>query len=202
VTRLLALYPRAWRERYGTEFVALLDELEPTPALIADIAVGAIGAHFDELVERPAGRGLTGWTLTKRGDSMVRALLALLTVGTTAVAAFATFHALWLDTDASPFRALAALSFAVPAVIGVFTLIALVRVPPGSRHQVARTATAIGVLLIVIGIVGGLNVLVIGMRTGDYEGWVATVDAALVVQGALTALYFSGRLDGSELTTS
>jgi ribosomal protein L37AE/L43A len=42
---LLALYPRAWRRRYGAEFAALLEQQPLTPALIVDIMHGALDAH-------------------------------------------------------------------------------------------------------------------------------------------------------------
>jgi hypothetical protein len=42
---LLRCYPRAWRQRYGAEFVALLAQLPPTPSRIADILRGALDAH-------------------------------------------------------------------------------------------------------------------------------------------------------------
>lgn len=44
---LLALYPRAWRRRYGAEFAALLDEQRPFPGLVLDVVLGAIDAHLD-----------------------------------------------------------------------------------------------------------------------------------------------------------
>ncbi len=47
---LLALYPSAWRRRYGLEFAALLDAQPPSPALICDIVLGAIDAHLDPQV--------------------------------------------------------------------------------------------------------------------------------------------------------
>ena len=47
---LLALYPSAWRRRYGFEFAALLDAQSPSPALILDIVLGAIDAHLDPQV--------------------------------------------------------------------------------------------------------------------------------------------------------
>jgi len=37
---LIRAYPPAWRRRYGTEYAALLEDVAPTPATIAD-AVGA-----------------------------------------------------------------------------------------------------------------------------------------------------------------
>ena len=47
---LLALYPRAWRRRYGAEFAALLDEQPRSPGLVLDVLLGAIDAHLDPQV--------------------------------------------------------------------------------------------------------------------------------------------------------
>ncbi len=44
--RLLALYPRAWRERYGAEVEELLDGAPATPSTALDLARGAVGAHL------------------------------------------------------------------------------------------------------------------------------------------------------------
>jgi len=46
---LLWLYPRPWRRRYGQEYLALVEELGPTPRVVADVVVGAIGAHLEGL---------------------------------------------------------------------------------------------------------------------------------------------------------
>ncbi len=42
---LLALHPRRWRELYGDEFAALLDDTRLTPAAVADVAVHAAKLH-------------------------------------------------------------------------------------------------------------------------------------------------------------
>lgn len=42
---LLRLYPRAWRRRYGDEFVALLEGRRLTPTVVFDVARGALDAH-------------------------------------------------------------------------------------------------------------------------------------------------------------
>lgn len=47
---LLALYPSAWRRRYGFEFAALLDAQPLSAGLICDIVLGAIDAHLDPQV--------------------------------------------------------------------------------------------------------------------------------------------------------
>lgn len=44
---LLALYPRAWRHRCGSEFTALLDEQGASPSVVLDTVLGAIDAHLD-----------------------------------------------------------------------------------------------------------------------------------------------------------
>lgn len=54
MTRLLALYPRAWRQRYEAELRSLLEELRPSRADRFDLFRGAFDAHrHPELVEDP-----------------------------------------------------------------------------------------------------------------------------------------------------
>ena len=43
---LIALYPRAWRRRYGAEFAAVLEDEPPTFAGLGDVVLGAIDAHL------------------------------------------------------------------------------------------------------------------------------------------------------------
>ncbi|HEV7128468.1 MAG TPA: hypothetical protein VGN32_13640 [Ktedonobacterales bacterium] len=45
-SRLLDLYPRAWRARYGDEFAALLEDCSLTPFVLIDIVLGALDAHL------------------------------------------------------------------------------------------------------------------------------------------------------------
>ena len=42
---LVRLYPRAWRERYGEEMSAMLEQMRLTPAAIIDLVAGAIDAR-------------------------------------------------------------------------------------------------------------------------------------------------------------
>ena len=42
----LRLFPAAWRERFGEEFGALLDQTPSTPGLLFDVAVAAVDAHL------------------------------------------------------------------------------------------------------------------------------------------------------------
>ena len=43
---LLRLFPRAWRERYGDEFLALVDDRSLGVTEIVDVALGALDAHL------------------------------------------------------------------------------------------------------------------------------------------------------------
>jgi hypothetical protein len=53
VQRLLQLYPRAWRERYGDEVASVLAEHHVTYWTLLDVLLGALDAHFHrELLPR------------------------------------------------------------------------------------------------------------------------------------------------------
>ena len=51
MTRLVGLYPRAWRDRYEDEFLALLAERPPDPLDRLDIVRGAIDARLHPQVQ-------------------------------------------------------------------------------------------------------------------------------------------------------
>jgi hypothetical protein len=46
MSRLIRLYPRAWRDRYEDEFLALLEERPPKIGDTVDIVRGALDAHL------------------------------------------------------------------------------------------------------------------------------------------------------------
>jgi hypothetical protein len=52
--RLVGLYPAAWRQRYGDEFLALLETRPPRRLDVIDIAWGALDAHL--FPQAPEGR--------------------------------------------------------------------------------------------------------------------------------------------------
>jgi hypothetical protein len=47
-SRLLRLYPRRWRERYGGEFEALLEASDRRPGTVLDVARGALAARLED----------------------------------------------------------------------------------------------------------------------------------------------------------
>jgi hypothetical protein len=54
-SRFIRLYPAQWRERYGTEFSALLGELPASPSVVLDVVVAAIGARLSYVRRRFTG---------------------------------------------------------------------------------------------------------------------------------------------------
>ena len=55
--RLLRLYPRPWRDRYGPEMSALLDEHHVRLVTLADLLAGAVRARLQTQEERRMARG-------------------------------------------------------------------------------------------------------------------------------------------------
>jgi hypothetical protein len=53
---LVGLYPADWRDRYGDEYLALLEQLPLTPRVVADHARAALAAHLDPGRETTATR--------------------------------------------------------------------------------------------------------------------------------------------------
>lgn len=66
---LVRAYPPAWRERYGDELLALLEELPVAPATILDLLLGAASAHWQEArgwageIRRASRRQVLFWLL-------------------------------------------------------------------------------------------------------------------------------------------
>lgn len=52
---LARLYPQSWRDRYGDEFEAMLEEQPTTVASVADVLLGAVDAHLTK--DSPENRG-------------------------------------------------------------------------------------------------------------------------------------------------
>jgi hypothetical protein len=70
--RLLGLYPRAWRERYGDEYLALIGDRPLRLPQIIDIVSGAIDAHLSSDIRAMASRGHV--THIQGGTAVIEAL--------------------------------------------------------------------------------------------------------------------------------
>jgi hypothetical protein len=94
---LLALHPRAWRERYGTEFRELLEATPLTPRTVADVVGNAALQHL---------------RLHRGRLQLLAALVLSSLVELAAVRAHLTANILWAPT--APIRTLALAAVLVP----------------------------------------------------------------------------------------
>jgi hypothetical protein len=102
MSRLVALYPRTWRDRYEDEFLALLSERPPNPLDRLDIVRGAVDARLHPQVpgapvepEPPVDRGpwpvRAGW-LTLLGGALWIAALVVAINGRIVVDSWGTYR--------------------------------------------------------------------------------------------------------------
>ncbi len=112
----LALYPLAYRRRYGAEMAALVEDQGASPRAVADLARGAVRAHVRP---EPAVAGAVG-----RDDRMRLGVSAVLLCWLLAAAAIFAFAK---TTEGPAFRAAAsthALLATAHTALGVFATIA------------------------------------------------------------------------------
>ena len=90
-SRLLRLFPRAWRDRYGDEFSALLEDMGPSITGVVDVVLAAIRVRAIDLIASRRRRPVVGMPLG--GDPMaVRSLAFLALVAGVAAAALFLLH--------------------------------------------------------------------------------------------------------------
>ena len=97
IRMLVALHPKDWRERYGEEFAALLQDTRLTPRAMADVVAASVGLRL---------RAHRGPLL------LITAILMSVTCEIVAKSTGLTENVLWLPTD--PLRALALLGAVGP----------------------------------------------------------------------------------------
>jgi hypothetical protein len=126
---LIRLYPRAWRERYGNELLALLEQLPVTPSTVVDVLGGAVGARWQQ-------RG--AWAAGVRRASRLRVLWWMASSLTLAATA-AYFFAPELVTSPSLVRRLHAALVLLAALAAVSSRVAY-GPQPGDHAPVTRLA--------------------------------------------------------------
>ena len=172
--RLLRLYPRAWRERYGDEMRDLLEQRPPTRSDAVDLVRGALDAH-----------------LHPTHASLVPAIAALTAGAAWTVVAFAVL----VEPVPPDWPGLLAwtLPLAVLAVgAGLVALLGwLLAVGPGLRHEM-RAASALGVI--------GLVVLLLALALAAMGGIYGVLTGAALALGAVGCIALGGILVGRGAT--
>lgn len=151
-TRLLRLYPRAWRARYEGEFLALLQDRPPTLLHVVDILLGALDAHVSR--EFPG---------EVPDEESVSERLGTMNTRITAGAAAGVGLA-WLAAYVFGIVVEAQWAFFLLPLFAALSLVALIGL---HVHQVGRSP-AMAWLGFVPALVGsGLGLIVIAMMIGD-----------------------------------
>ena len=154
VHRLVVLYPRSWRERFGDEFEQLLlDELDDRPRSrrrTADVAAHAALAHLT--VAGLAGRGLAPDDQVSRGLRVLGVMLALFLV--VAIAIWSGLDVGWTWAAPSAPETRVAVVVTSAALLGMVGVVALAAVLMGSA--VVRQGSAVPRLPLLVVVACGM----------------------------------------------
>jgi len=203
VSRLVRLYPRAWRVRYGDELEALLDERRPSPRDRFDLALGALDARLHpELVQGVGDEALSPFAAIPPSDlRMARRL------GLAALVGAAAWTASWIIAANGPLvsdvsgsyrdgSAAMPVLFAAGALLIAGLLGQLLVLPGGATNAriAALVAMACAFLFSLapwvlpvgaIALVGLEIVALSGWRSGVWPAWSALLMSLAVLVGPL-----------------
>ena len=208
MSRLVALYPRAWRARYEAEFRDLLAERPPSPRDRLDIARGALDARLHpQVVGPPLVRDARGYSPI--GGAV--ALVAAVVVAANGALRYDEFGAYRDGGAALPLLVLAC----VLVSIGLYAVVerlpgeaALPRaagwtaIVSGPLWAVAPWLAPLGLALLL----GVLGLAVGARRAGLWPAWsvVVLVGLAAIPAGLFAALpflpWYAGRVAGLDYT--
>jgi hypothetical protein len=179
MTRLVRLYPRAWRDRYEEEFLALLAERPPTLGDLVDTIRGAVDAHLNpqgEVEPTPWTHRLPGLLGLIAGAMWSAVVLAFVfwQDGAWAVAMLIPVS-LFLMFLSLPGDYMAAQGRHIAAVIGVIGLCIVVANLP---YSMASVVAGVGGYLIALG--GMLTLAAIRAEIGPAARWLFVVLAVIV----------------------
>jgi hypothetical protein len=189
----LALYPLAYRRRYGDEMAALVEDQGASPRAVADLARGALGAH---LRPEPALADSIG-----REDRMRLGISAVLLSWLLVAAAIFAFAK---TTEGPAFRAAASahpLLGAAHTALGVFAslasvafllgaapLVAIALAQAGRQREVRRAALAAAGCVVALIVATAAVVLVANQDPAPSEGVLSAVLVGWVCVGIACAL--------------
>jgi len=200
---LLRLYPRQWRERYGEEFLALVEGEGVRPRLILDVARAAVGEWVFVGLQSLGWHSVTG----AAGDLLrvMRNALALYCSVHTLAWALAcldgwffgrslTAHPEWWTDEALWLSAtLQAMSVGVAAVVSVGLPLTFARASHKTRSQVLDWLFFITTIVVAIATTLLLRIIwpdgaAALARLGDQNGGTLTIPTALLVADWARAL--------------
>ena len=155
---LVRLYPTAWRERYGEEFLDLLEERPVGPFDVADVVLGAIDARlrFGRAPERE--RRAQGFLMSLRIGGIAALVGAGLAVATLIVGTGL------VDIEVEPAVGMAIMT--VGLVVMLIALVGLSAFQARSHPRLAWAAFSIPALGLVASLIGA-----VGLGLKDDDSW-------------------------------
>jgi hypothetical protein len=155
---LVRLYPAAWRERYGEEFLALLEERPVGPFDVADVVLGALDARL-RLGRANAGERRTGRFLMSLRIGGIAAL-----VGAGLAAATLIVGTGLVDIQVEPAVGMAIMTLGLIAML--IALVGLSAFQARSHPRLAWAAFAVPALGLVASLVG-----IAGLGLDEDNAW-------------------------------
>jgi hypothetical protein len=186
VTRsaLLRCYPARWRERYGDEFAAILDERPLGPFDVADILLGALDAHLHL-------RGLGAASEHGRGFAMSLRIGGLAAIAGGSLWAFAVIGAaLFNDAGGSKMWGLL-LAVAMVALLGALVGLSAFQARRYPKLTwIAFAVPALGAFVALVGLVGMSTTNSDAPIIADLSPWAVWImgTATLLLGSALFAV--------------
>lgn len=191
MTRLIALYPRSWRDRYEDEFLALLSDRPPDPFQRLDIARGALDARLHPQVREapsapetpePAPRRAVraGWITLAGGVVWIAALVVaingpIVTEGEGTYRDGAAAFPLWFVAVVMLLIGVATVGLSLPSDARTGRVGAYVVYLSGLLWAAAPWLLPVGVIL-------GVGLSAVGVSAWKARRW-SGLDAALLVVG-------------------
>jgi hypothetical protein len=156
---LIRCYPARWRERYGDEFLAILEERPLGPYDVADILLGAVDARLRSRRERAARPHERGLPMSLRIGG-IAAIIGAVILGSTLVATL---------TGTFPFGAPALVAMCVIGMVALIVALIVLSAFQAREHP-GLVWTGFGLSAIgAVGFVVGLLTM-IGVVEGSVSG--------------------------------
>jgi hypothetical protein len=196
--RLVRLYPATWRDRYGDEFLAMLEDRPPTGVAILDVVWGALDAHLFPQAPEGRFRMFTRFAGLAALGAGLLLVLGVFNIGFGSpevnAARVAVIYALWFvglvgihvrQATAQPamawFGFLAALAALIAGVAGFILSSADVLPPTGGEYGFVS-----GLALWIGSVVLGATMLAIRVFP-SFVGLLLTVSAPIAMLGLVVA---------------
>ena len=183
--RIIRLYPKAWRERYGEEMDAVLDERAAGPYEVADLLLGALDAHLHL-------RGLGNRSESRKGITM-----SLRTAGIAAIIGGALWGLamLWMllaeltgQSDEQPLAFFAIIASTAALLVGFAGLSAFQARTHPKAVWASFAMAAVGFVMVIAGW-GGMMII-----EGLY--WVGMVGVLAIFAGSIAFGAVTSMTDG------